>query len=277
MLVDSAYGKSHIRLVQVRRRGTQHSLTDLTVGVRFEGDYGPSYSDGDNRDVLPTDTMKNTVYAFAGRGPIGEPERFGLALCRHFLEGNPSLITVRIDLTDHAWHPVAIGGRDHGHAFMQRGPDTRTATIQCTRDRDMVGAGIADLVIIKTAQSAFTDFRRDAFTTLAETTDRLLATSLTATWHYAEDDLPFDTLYASVRQTLLAAFAEHDSRSVQHTLHAMGAAVLDAIDAVTAIRLVMPNRHHLPVDLTPFGLVNRNEVFVATAEPYGLIEATLAR
>jgi urate oxidase len=277
MLVESAYGKSRIRLVQVRRRGTRHTVTDLTVAVRFDGDYGPSYSDGDNADVLPTDTMKNTVYALAAREPVGEPESFGLGLARHFLDGSPKRTSVRVDLTDHAWRPIAVGGRDHGQAFERRGAEGRTATVQASRDKVMVGAGLTDLVILKSARSAFTGYLRDEFTTLRETTDRLLATSLTATWHYAEDDLPFGTIYASVRQTLLETFAEHDSRSVQHTLYAMGEAVLETNAEVTAIRLVMPNRHHLPVDLTPFGLENRNEIFVATEEPYGLIEATLAR
>jgi urate oxidase len=277
MLVESAYGKSRIRLVQVRRRGTRHALIDLTIAIRFDGDYGPSYTDGDNTDVLPTDTMKNTVYALAARETIAEPEAFGLVLGRHFLAGNPRLVSVRIDLTDHAWRPMVVGGRDHGQAFVRRGPDARTATVQCARDKTMVGAGISDLVILKSGHSAFAGYRRDEFTTLRETTDRLLATALTATWHYAEDDLPFGTIYESVRQTLLETFADHDSQSVQHTLYAMGQAVLDTNEEVTAIRLVMPNRHHLPVDLTPFGLVNRNEIFVATEEPHGLIEATLAR
>ena len=277
MLVESAYGKSRIRLVQIRRRGTRHTLTDLTVAIRFEGDYGSSYSDGDNADVLPTDTMKNTVYAMAAREPVAEPEQFGLLLSRHFLDRNPKLTNVRVDLTDHAWRPITVGGRDHGHAFMRRGPDGRTATVQCSREKAMVGAGVSDLVILKSSGSAFTGYARDEFTTLRETTDRLLATALTASWHYAGDDLPFGTVYQSVRQTLLETFAEHDSQSVQHTLYAMGQAVLDTNDEVSAIRLVMPNRHHLPVDLAPFGLENRNEVFVATEEPYGLIEATLAR
>jgi len=277
MLVESAYGKSRIRLVQVRRRGSHHTLTDLTVAIRFEGDYGPSYSDGDNTDVLPTDTMKNTVYALAARESIDEPETFGLALGRHFLSGNPKLVRVRVDLTDHAWRPVTVGGRDHGHAFMQRGPDARTATVQCWREKAMVGAGVHDLVILKSSHSAFTGFLRDDLTTLPETTDRLLATSLTATWQYQGDELPFRSMFESIRQTLLECFAEHDSQSVQHTLYAMGQAVLDTNEEVSAIRLVMPNRHHLPVDLTPFGLPNRNEIFVATEEPHGLIEATLTR
>jgi urate oxidase len=277
MLADSAYGKSGIRLVQVLRRGTRHTLTDLTVAVRFEGRYDAAYRDGDNRDVLPTDTMKNTVYALAADTSCADPEALGLRLGRHFMDRIPALRRVRMDLVEHAWRSIEVGGRDHGQAFMRRGPDTRTATVQCGRDGVMVGAGVADLVILKSAGSGFAGFPRDEYTTLPETHDRLLATSLTATWQYMDEQVPFGPLYQAVRQTLLETFAEHDSRSVQHTLHAMGQAVLEASEQVNAIRLVMPNKHHLPVDLTPFGLDNRHEIFVATEAPYGLIEATLTR
>jgi urate oxidase len=277
MLAESAYGKSKIRLVQVLRRGDRHSLSDLTVSIRFEGDYDECYRAGDNSDVLPTDTMKNTVYVLAAREAVSEPEAFGLRLSRHFLDRNRKLRRVRVDLAEHAWHPIAIGGREQGQSFMQHGPDTRTATIQVSRDSAMVGAGVSDLVILKSARSAFAGFPRDECTTLPETHDRLLATSLTATWHYRNADTDFGLGWRGVRQTLLEVFAEHDSQSVQHTLHAMGEAVLDRIDDVSAIRLVMPNKHHIPIDLSRFGLENRNEIFVATDEPYGLIEATLTR
>lgn len=277
MLLDTAYGKSAIRLVQVRRRGGHHTLTDLTVAVRFEGDYDASYTDGDNRDVLPTDTMKNAVYALAASDELKSPESFGLKLASHFVDGNPKLRRVRIDLTAHAWERLTVGGREHGSGFVRRGPDVRTATVQSGGDRTRVGAGITDLLILKSARSAFSGFPRDAFTTLPDTRDRLLATALTATWHYDSVNAEFEACFQAVRRTLLECFAEHDSESVQHTLHAMGQAVLDACEDVDAIRLVMPNKHHLPIDLSRFGLENRNEIFVATEEPYGLIEATVAR
>jgi urate oxidase len=277
MLADSAYGKSAIRLVQVLRGPDAHTVRDLTIAIRFEGDYAPSYRDGDNRDVLPTDTMKNTVYALAARGGVGEPEAFGVRLARHFLAGHPRLARVGVDLAEHAWRPIEAGGRDHPHGFMRRGPDARTASVVGGRDGFTIDAGVRDLTILKTAQSAFAGFLRDAYTTLADTRDRLLATCLTAAWRYREGVTDFDPCWQAVRQTLLETFAAHESRSVQHTLHAMGRAVLESAAEVTSIRLSMPNKHHLPVDLTPFGLENRNEIFVATDEPFGLIEATLVR
>jgi urate oxidase len=277
MLVEAAYGKSSVQLVRVTRHGDRHDLRDLTVAIRFEGDYGESYTDGDNTGVLPTDTMKNTVYALAARDGVTEPEAFGVALARHFLDRNPLLRHVRIDLLDHVWGRIHAGGREHGQAFVRVGPDSRTASIAGTRDRTVIDAGVTDLLIMKTGHSAFTGYPRDEFTTLPETRDRILATALTARWRYTDVSSDFGIHWRAVRSTLLETFAEHDSRSVQHTLHDMGEAVLRCVDVVESIHLVMPNRHHLPVDLSAFGLENRNEIFVATTEPYGLIEATIAR
>jgi urate oxidase len=247
------------------------------VAVAFEGEYDTSYTEGDNSDVLPTDTMKNTVYALAARDGAGEPEAFGLLLGRHFMGRNPKLTRVVVDLVDHGWSHLADGPREHGQAFVRRGPDNRTAQVITTRDGVSVTAGIADLIIMKTSRSAFAGFPRDEFTTLPETHDRLLATALTTHWTYADPDTEFGPVYRLVRAALLDAFARHDSLSVQHTLHAMGQVVLDSIEAVDSITLEMPNRHHLPIDLTRFGMENRNEIFVATEEPYGLIKATLSR
>jgi urate oxidase len=276
-LSRTSYGKSRIRLVQVSRRGDRHDLRDLTVAVAFDGAYDTSYTEGDNRDVLPTDTMKNTVYALAARDGAGEPEAFGARLGRHFIDRNPKLTRVIVDLTDHGWNRIANGAKEHGQAFVRRGPEVRTARVETDRKGVSVTAGIADLSIMKTSRSAFAGFPRDEFTTLPETHDRLLATALTATWAYGDPEAEFGAVFRTVRTALLDAFALHDSLSVQHTLYAMGEVVLETIDAVDSITLEMPNRHHLPIDLTRFGMENRNEIFVATEEPHGLITATLSR
>jgi urate oxidase len=180
-------------------------------------------------------------------------------------------------MTEHPWSRIIVGNRQHGQAFVRQGGESRSATIGGDRTKLTVGAGIGDLVVLKSSRSAFSGFLRDEYTTLAATDDRLLATSLKATWQYRDLDIEFGQTWRAVRQTLLEAFAEHDSKSVQHTLHAMGQAVLGSIDDVKAIRLVMPNKHHIPFDLARIGLENRNEIFVPTDEPYGLIEATLVR
>lgn len=277
MLAESAYGKSSVRLVKVTRHGDRHDLIDFKIAIRFEGDYAASYVDGDNSAVLPTDTMKNTVYTLAAQAPVAAPETFALQLAAHFLSRNPRLQRVRIDVSEHPWGRIPVGNRDHGQAFFRHGAETRTATVRQDRASAAAGAGIRDLLILKSSRSAFTGFLRDEYTTLPDATDRLLATSLTATWRYADTGVEFGQAWRAVRTTLLETFAEHDSRSVQHTLYAMGEAVLAAVAEVSSVRLVMPNKHHLPVDLARLGLENRNEVFVPTDEPYGLIEATLVR
>jgi len=275
-LAENSYGKQAVRLVTVRRRPDRHELQDVTVAIRFEGDFAAAYTDGDNQGVFPTDTMKNTVYALAAEHPFDDIEDFGLALADHFLSQSPRASSVRIELTEHLWEPIEAGGAVHPHAFRQAGSERRTAEV--TRDRQGVRvlAGLADLVVMKTAKSAFEGFPRDRYTTLPETADRILATAVRATWRYSRPHVAFGRLWHEVRRVLLETFAEHDSRSVQHTLYAMGEAVLETLD-VEEIHLAMPNRHHIPVDLRPFGMENRNEIFVATPEPYGLIEGTVRR
>ncbi len=269
-LAENAYGKQAVRLVTVRRHADRHEMQDVTVAIRFEGDFAAAYTDGDNRGVLPTDTMKNTVYALAAQHPFDNIEDFGMALTDHFLTNNSRASRVQVDLTEHLWEPL------HPHTFRQAGSERRIAEV--TRDRQGVRvlAGIEDLVVMKTANSGFEGFPRDRYTTLKETSDRILATAVRATWRYSRPYVAFGDLWHQVRRVLLETFTEHDSRSVQQTLYAMGEAVLEEVD-VEEIHLVMPNKHHIPVDLTPFGLENRNEIFVATLEPYGLIEGTVRR
>lgn len=275
-LTENAYGKQAIRLVTVRRRPDRHELQDVTVAIRFEGDFTAAYTDGDNQGVLPTDTMKNTVYALAAQHPFDDIEDFGLALTDHFLPNNPRAARVHVDLTEHLWEPIEVGGAAHPHAFRQAGSERRIAEVTRDRQGARVLAGIEDLVVMKTAKSGFEGFPRDRYTTLKETSDRILATAVRATWRYSRPYVAFGDLWHQVRRVLLETFAEHDSRSVQQTLYAMGEAVLETVD-VEEIHLTMPNKHHIPVDLTPFGLENRNEIFVATLEPYGLIEGTVRR
>ncbi len=277
MLLDTAYGKSKVRLLKVTRRADANDLRDLTVSICFQGDYDDSYFTGDNSEVLPTDTMRNTVYALAAGGAVDEPERFGIKLADHFLDRNLRLQRVRIDVVEHPWSRIEAGAGHDGYAFVRHGLETRVAVVTANRQQTILQGGIADLSVLKSSRSAFTGFVRDEYTTLAETEDRIFATSLTALWHYRHAEIDFGAAWRAVRRTLLESFARHDSRSVQHTLYAMGQAVIDAVDEVAGIHLVMPNRHHLPFDVSRFGLENRNEIFVPTDEPHGLIEATVSR
>jgi len=269
------YGKSRVRLVRVDRSREPHEFVDLTIDVQLEGDFGRVYVDGDNASCLPTDTMKNTVYALSRRAPIAHPEAFASELADHF-STVPAVSRVRISATEQPWSHVSVGGRPHPHAFVQSGAEQWTAVVAREAGATQVSAGLTNLVVLKTTDSSFFGFPRDRFTTLPEADDRILATSITAVWRYRAGFTQFGAR-TSIRSALLETFATHQSRSVQHTLHAMAAAALEACAGITELTLTLPNRHHLLVDLTPFGMDNPNEVFVATDQPYGLIEATVRR
>ena len=269
------YGKSRIRLVKLRRAGDAHAVVDLTVDVQLEGAFETVYVDGDNAPCLATDTMKNTVYAIAGSDPLEYPETFALRLADHFA-GKPAVASVHISIGEQRWDRLAAGGHPHPHAFVQGGGEQWTAVVTRDRHGARIVSGLTGLVVLKTADSAFSGFPRDEFTTLADTEDRILATSITASWTCREGTADFGAR-DRIRAALLDTFATHKSRSVQHTLYAMGEAALAASADAMEITLTLPNRHHLLVDLAPLGLDNPNEIFVATDQPFGLIEATVTR
>ncbi len=278
VLGGNSYGKQRVRLVKVERGAERDVLRDLTVGVRVTGDFVAAHVAGDNAAVLPTDTMRNTVYALAGERPLGALEEFGARIAERLLASGPEVTAVEVALEERPWRRLEVDGASHPHAFAAEA-EVRTATVRHGQDGRRTEAGLAGLLILKTRDSAFSGFRRDGWTTLRETEDRILATRLAARWRYvsAADAVDYDASFAAARRVLLETFAAHRSRSVQHTLYAMGEAVLLARSEIAEIDLSLPNVHHVPFDLAPLGLANRNEVFVATAEPYGLIEATVRR
>ena len=271
MLGRNSYGKSGIRVVRVNRAAADHAVSDLTVAVRLEGDFEAVHVAGDNSGLVATDTMKNTVYALAKELSGREIEDFALSLSDHFLRENPSVSRSEVSIEERIWDRLGAS------SFEGARGEHRTARAVRSREAAVLRSGLKDLLILKSALSGFSGFARDRYTTLPETRDRLLATSLTAEWTHASAAGPFEGRWKAVRSTLLETFAAHDSASVQHTLYAMGEAALGAHAGIREIHLTMPNRHHLLVDLSPFGLTNDNEVFVATEEPYGLIEATVTR
>jgi urate oxidase len=274
-LAWNRYGKSRIRLVKVRRSRDPHELVDLTIDVQLEGAFDAVYVDGDNASCLATDTMKNTVYALARQDPIDHVEHFALRLADHFL-AKPAVARARIGVIEQPWGRLSSGGRPHPHAFVQAGAEHWTTRVTRDAAATEIVSGLDHLVVLKTTDSAFAGFPRDAYTTLPESSDRILATSITAAWTYGAETVDY-SVRANVRRALVETFAAHVSRSVQHTLYAMGEAALAACPDLRSITLTMPNRHHLLVDLTPFGLDNPNEIFVATDQPFGLIEATIRR
>ena len=274
-LAWNRYGKSRVRLVKVRRQRDPHEIVDLTIDVQLEGAFESVYTKGDNRLCLATDTMKNTVYAFARQDDVAHVEAFAERLAAHFAE-QAAVSRVRISAVEQPWTRLAVAGHPHPHAFIQPGGERWTAVVVRDAQGTQVTSGLADLVVLKTTDSGFSGFPRDKYTTLPDVDDRILATSVTASWRYRGGMRDF-SVRDRIRQALIETFAAHDSRSVQHTLYAMAQAALEVCADIIDITLSLPNRHHLLVDLKPFGLDNPNDVFVATDQPYGLIEATVRR
>ncbi|NUT48817.1 MAG: urate oxidase [Saccharothrix sp.] len=273
VLGPNQYGKAEIRLVTVSRAGSVHTIRDLTVGTTLRGDLADTHLTGDNSKVLATDTQKNTVYAFAKQAPVGEIEDFALRLARHFVSSQDAITGARILIDEHSWDRI----EDNDHSFVRGGDEKRTTAVTVDGDRAWVVSGVRDLVVLKTTGSEFHGFPRDEYTTLQETDDRILATSVTARWRYRSGDVDWAESYTAIRRLLLGAFADKHSLSLQQTLYAMGEAVLRERPEVAEVRLSMPNKHHFAVDLSPFGLVNDNEVFHAADRPYGLIEGAVLR
>ncbi len=277
-IIHNNYGKSRVRLMKVARRGALHELQEITVKVVFEGEFISVHTVGDNSLVLPTDTMKNTVYALAHQtAEIEEIEFFALRLADYFLTNNPPVTRVVIEIAEHGWTRISGGGEPHQHSFTKSGDEKRTTKISATSDGITMESGIKDLIVLKTTKSGFVGFVKDQYTTLPETTDRIFSTSVTANWQYANTDAAIVDAWHDVRQTIIETFAEHDSLSVQHTLYAMGEAVLENFSGVAEISISLPNIHYLPVDFSRFGLENDNRIFLPTDEPHGLIEARLTR
>jgi len=270
------YGKAQIHVVRVARDPGGHRVRDAIVAIALEGDFAAAHTDGDNTLVVATDTMKNTAFAFARDHLDGSIEAYGRALAEHFLEFE-QVDRATVNVREHRWQPIAVGGRPARDAFVRGGAGTRIATVAATRSATTVEAGIEDLVAMKTTRSAFKGFPRDRYTTLAETDDRLMATKITAIWRYGSPDLDFDSTFEAVRRTLLEVFADHDSPSVQTSIWIMARAILEGHEALDEVRMVLPNLHHWLVDLAPFGMTNDGEVYISTTEPHGLIEATVRR
>jgi urate oxidase len=277
VLRDAGYGKSEVRLVKVSRRPGGHDLLDVTVDVGLEGDFAAAYTEGDNTGLLATDTMRNTVYALAKQHPIDDIESFGQRLVEHFLVAGPGVTRARVHIVEHPWDRLEVGGRSHEHGFQRGSGGNRVAAVVGEGGEPRIEAGIDDLLVLKSTGSGWEGFLRDRYTSLAETSDRILATIITARWTYRGRDIDYSAAWHGVRETILESFGDHYSPSVQFTLHHMGKAVLSARPEVERISFSLPNKHHLLVDLGRFGLENENEIFQPTDEPYGLIEGTVER
>ncbi|MFD8734501.1 factor-independent urate hydroxylase [Streptomyces sp. NPDC059618] len=290
LLGQNQYGKAENRVVRITRDGATHHIKDLNVSVALSGDMEEVHLSGSNANVLPTDTTKNTVYAFAKEHGIESAERFGIHLARHFVTSQEPIRRARVRIEEYAWERIeapdsgspAAGADEPRHSFVRKGQETRVTQITYDGETWEVVSGLKDLVVMNSTDSEFWGFVKDGYTTLPEVHDRILATQVSSRWRFNwtgdERSMPdWDTSYAQVRKHMLQAFAETYSLSLQQTLYQMGARIIDHRDEIDEVRFSLPNKHHFLVDLAPFGLENDNEVYFAADRPYGLIEATVLR
>jgi urate oxidase len=285
VLGANQYGKAENRVVRIYRDTRRHEIRDLNVSTSLRGEFTDAHTTGDQSQVLPTDTQKNTAFAYAKKRGITSPEDYAVALGRRFLDAAPAATAAQIRVEEYAWDRIQVDGQGHDHSFVRRGTETRTAAVTVEGRGDdqqvWVVSGLQDLVVLKSTGSEFRGFLKDEYTTLQETDDRIMATSLTARWRHdgtsPERDTAWDKSYEDVKQLMLAAYATHHSLALQQTLYAMGEAVLDAHPDIVEVRFSAPNKHHFLVDFSAFDVENNGEVFIAADRPYGLIEATVAR
>ncbi|MDE1177952.1 MAG: urate oxidase [Edaphobacter sp.] len=276
-LAENRYGKHRVRVVRVKRDRPVHSFEEWNVEVLLTGDFLDCFEEGDNARIMATDSMKNTVYSLAKDTGATTIEEFALELSGYLIATNPQIDSATVNVTGVPWSHLTVGGIAAPSAFAKDGGEVETTTVRRERAAVTVLSGLDNLVIMKTANSGFEGFLRDVHTTLPETADRLFGTALRAQWNYISDEVDFATARRTTRDVLLTVFAEHESRSVQHTLYAMAKAALESHAAIDEMTLTMPNKHCLLVDLSRFGKTNKNEIFVPTEEPYGYIEATIRR
>ncbi|HTB83279.1 MAG TPA: urate oxidase [Candidatus Sulfotelmatobacter sp.] len=280
-LIHHRYGKARVRVLKVFRSGKTHTLKELEVSIALQGDFDASYTKADNRLVVATDSMKNTVNVLAKKFLGAETEEFGVTLGEHFLKTYPHVSCAEIALAERSWARIPVAGKLHAHAFTEKSAAKPFAKITATRDgkriKTEIESGIEDLLILKSAGSGFENFLRDGFTTLPDTNDRIFATKLKATWTYARKPVSYLAINQKILDAMLAVFAKNHSPSVQVTLFEMGEAAMKTAKTISKIHIAMPNKHCLLVNLAPFGLENKNELFVPTDEPHGQIEGTIAR
>jgi urate oxidase len=277
-LAENRYGKSRVRLMKVARGPEGNELREWTVQVLLTGDFDSAHYEGDNSKILPTDTMKNTVYSVARNSAATSMEDYAKELVDFLLGRNPQVSAVSVAVEGTMWKRLTVDGKPHATSFMRGSDEVQTTAVSRERSgKFLVHSGFKNLVVMKTADSGFEGYIKDELTTLKETSDRLFCTAVSADWLYTTVALDFDATRKTIREAMLKAFADHKSKSVQETLYAMGKSALEHIAAVERIDLTMPNKHCLLVDLSRFGQDNPNEIFVPTDEPAGHIEARVRR
>ena len=276
-LQSNRYGKARVHVFKKIKKDGLHIPKELEIKTLLEGDFGDSYTKDDNKKVIATDSIKNTTNVLAYHQLGTETEPFALTLCQHYLEKYSHVTSVNVETFERVWERQIVDGEPSGTNFVSTGKGIPWTQTVATRDSMETTSGVRELVVLKTSSSAWEDFWQDELTTLPDTDDRLLATSLTASWVYQKAPASYAAANANIIQAMLEAFSTRFSPSAQSTQYHMGEAALNACPEISRISLTMPNLHYLVIDLSPFHIQNDKELFVPTDAPQGWIEATVVR
>jgi len=277
VMTHNSYGKSRVRLTKVTRHKDRHEFKEILVDIQLEGDFDPCYIEGDNKLVVATDSMRNTIYVLAANHALEDIESFGKTVAEHFVKTYEQVRMCTVHLAEELWQRITVDGKPHTHAFVGASDEKHSAAAIATAELTKIESGIDGLRLVKTTDSEFWGFVRDKYTTLPEVKDRIFGTAASVHWQYQSDPLHYQRAYDDVRKAVLEVFATHHSLGVQHTIYEIGQVALERVPEISEITITMPNEHRIVFNLQPLGLENKNEVFVTTDEPFGLISATIKR
>ncbi|EGV98613.1 Uricase [Cricetulus griseus] len=242
--VRTGYGKDMVRVLHIQRDGKYHSIKEVATSVQLTLRSKKDYLYGDNSDIIPTDTIKNTVHVLAK------------------LKGN---------------------GVKHVHAFIHTPTGTHFCEVEQMRNAPpVIHSGIKDLKVLKTTQSGFEGFIKDQFTTLPEVKDRCFATQVYCKWRYQRRDVDFEATWSTVRDIILKKFAGPYDRgeyspSVQKTLYDIQVLSLSQVPEIEDMEISLPNIHYFNIDMSKMGLINKEEVLLPLDNPYGKITGTVRK
>lgn len=284
-IVDDSYGKNNVKLLHIKRNGLVHSIQELEVNTELTLATHKDYTEGDNSDIIATDSQKNTVYLLAQKHGVTCPEQLAIVLCRHFIKTYRHVLKVKVYIEQYPWQRIDADGKKHNHAFVMTPVATRFATATLKREGEIqLEAGLKDLRVLKTTQSAFVNFVNDDYRSLPDAKDRVFSTSVYSRWIYSDININFCKIWDQVKASIMKVFAGPAdvgiySPSVQNTLHITEKLILDNIPEISYIEMVLPNRHYINVDLSkfPVGVATNDTVFMPLDKPSGNIRAALTR
>jgi urate oxidase len=263
-------------MLRVMRRGDRHDPKDLTIALRFEGNFGAAFKDGDPAGLLPGEAIKNLVHRVARGQEHAAIEELGLAICERILEVHKTIGLARVEITEQPWARLDAGGKAQGQAFTPGGVERRTASVSSNSTRVSVTAGLENLVLMRTGGFVPAERGRTSDDATADGLQRLFIAALSARWSYTSGDIAFGPYRQGVRAAIVETFAWHKGRTVQETLYAIADVVLASYLEISDVTLSLQERPYRPVDLLELAL-DGDALFIAHDEPVGVVEITVGR